>query len=664
MVGYIVEEGGERRYSETSAEGLSILLSSAPRSWSDTLIARGVLRHFHLFAGDFASPSQSIWPLLRGIILPWLIAGAPEPAQRLREIARHLAPTAAKAAATATGSRWGGGAAADLGARAVYAVFAREAAVARTAAAVAGGVAGHWRGHESALGKDIDLLRSAGPEGVRGAPLWQGPLDEWAEQDRQEAFAALERVPGANWRPVWLDWYEALLAGSPPWGLPRDIGDAILTEAVCWSDAEWARGPAHINGRILAEITARHQTRAAPAKRDFFVSYCSIDEVSAREIDDIVRSLGFTTFVQFKDMGPGTNFVREMQRGLTHSARLIALYSPDYESSAQCQAEWSVAYNADPAGVERKLVPFLLRPTALNALARQVVYRSLVGLDPSKRRGAVIDALASLSHADAPASIEQIAHVASPGFRLREGKIDVGPGLASERMLSTKELQRLPKRQRELVKTVLGGLSDNTPRLFKSCLQKYERHLRGDADDLIIGVLEDHWQCARAFLEGHDRLEFDAGLTKALENLERNHNLLVSHFPMWEQRERAISSTPVDEAAASGKALIDPTRRVAAAVEQLAASGQATEAFVAFNQDIREMAEMLAYQPPAATSGRLADVSSKQRFVLSTVGFYDRLAQQGRGGWLAHLSSPESKALEEAAATGLKEMAELVRAEG
>ncbi len=496
---------------------------------------------------------------------------------------------------------------------------------------------------------------------MRRAPLWHGPLDEWSERDRQEAFATLERVPGANWRPVWLDWYEALLVGSPPWGLPWEIGDEILINAVSWPDAEWEKGPGHINGRILAEITARRESRTAAIRRDFFVSYCSVDEEPAREIDDIVRSLGFTTFVQFKDMGPGTNFVREMQRGLTNSSRLIALYSPDYEASAQCQAEWSAGYNADPAGAERKLVPFLLRPTPLNALARQVVYRSLVGLDAAKRRGAVIDALSSLSQPLAAASIAQIGHVTSPGFRLRGGKIDVGPGLASEQMLSTKELQRLPKRQRELVKTILGGLSDNTPRLFKSCLQKYERHLRGDPDDLIIGVLDDHWQCARAFLEGRDRLEFDAGLTKALESLERSHNLLISHFPMWERRERAISATPVDEVAASGKALTEPTRRVAAAVEQLAASGQATEAFVAFNQDIREMAEMLAYEPPAATTDRPIEISSKQRFVLSTVGFYDRLAQQGKGGWLAHLSSPESKALEEAAANGLKEMAELVR---
>ncbi|CAN7190416.1 hypothetical protein LJR009_000442 [Bosea sp. LjRoot9] len=68
-------------------------------------------------------------------------------------------------------------------------------------------------------------------------------------------------------------------------------------------------------------------------------------------------------------------------------------YSPDHEASHQCQAEWSAAYNADPGGKQRKLLPFLLSPTCENSLAQQIVYKSLVGRSTAERRASLIEAI-------------------------------------------------------------------------------------------------------------------------------------------------------------------------------------------------------------------------------------------------------------------------------
>jgi hypothetical protein len=92
-------------------------------------------------------------------------------------------------------------------------------------------------------------------------------------------------------------------------------------------------------------------------------------------------------------MPTGSNFVREMQRGLAQSGRFIALLSPSYAKSDHCQAEWSAAYNTDPSGVARKVIQFLVVPGELPPLAKQIVYKQLVGLSPLDAAKTILDAV-------------------------------------------------------------------------------------------------------------------------------------------------------------------------------------------------------------------------------------------------------------------------------
>jgi len=161
----------------------------------------------------------------------------------------------------------------------------------------------------------------------------------------------------------------------------------------------WARGPRAVNAEIARLISQERDTERAifeygtAPNWDFFLSYSKEDEAFARWIKALLNQAGFSVFAQFNNMPPGSNFVREMQRGLSESSRLVALLSPAYVKSDHCQAEWAVAYNDDPSGERRKLVPFLIRPTTLPPLAQQIIYRPLVGLSPADVAAAVLESV-------------------------------------------------------------------------------------------------------------------------------------------------------------------------------------------------------------------------------------------------------------------------------
>jgi TIR domain len=92
-------------------------------------------------------------------------------------------------------------------------------------------------------------------------------------------------------------------------------------------------------------------------------------------------------------MQAGSNWVREIQHGLAHSSRVIALLSPGYVKSDHCQAEWSAAFNTDPGGAARRLVPFLICPADLPPLARQIVYKPLIGLSSADAASVILQAV-------------------------------------------------------------------------------------------------------------------------------------------------------------------------------------------------------------------------------------------------------------------------------
>ena len=310
-----------------------------------------------------------------------------------------------------------------------------------------------------------------------------------------------------DWQ-VWIDWYHRRLNG---------VSDLVEVELVFATvpDKEREAGPAAANRWIKERLEEfRWQPTpdpsdgspqdlnfsplavdppVSPLACDFFISASALDEADAREVVAVLEQAGHSTFAQFKDIAPGNNFVREMQSGLDDSSRMIALYSPEYENSDHCQAEWSAAYNSDPSGKKRKLIPFLLRPTALNSLARQVAYKSLIGLSKEARKTAILDAIAPKPAKQNIAQVRaELAETASPQPALNEDKqLDAGPNKVFDKPFVDQDLVDLPYTQRALIRAILRALPRNAPKIIDSALRSYDEHLQERGSQPITRLLND-----------------------------------------------------------------------------------------------------------------------------------------------------------------------------
>lgn len=118
---------------------------------------------------------------------------------------------------------------------------------------------------------------------------------------------------------------------------------------------------------------------------DFVISYTGVDRDWAEWIAFTVEAEGFTTVIQAWDFRPGSNFVIEMQNA-TAAERTIMVLSPDYLKSAFTAPEWAAAFAHDPKGMERKLVPVIVKDCRPPGLLAPIVHISLVRMDEATAR--------------------------------------------------------------------------------------------------------------------------------------------------------------------------------------------------------------------------------------------------------------------------------------
>ncbi|MGH4016267.1 MAG: TIR domain-containing protein [Pseudonocardiaceae bacterium] len=90
---------------------------------------------------------------------------------------------------------------------------------------------------------------------------------------------------------------------------------------------------------------------------DFFVSYTGADRNWAVWIAGTLEAAGYSVTLQNWDFRPGADWVHEMNRALSSARRTIAVLSRSYVKSLHGEAEWRVAYEADPSGELGTLVP-------------------------------------------------------------------------------------------------------------------------------------------------------------------------------------------------------------------------------------------------------------------------------------------------------------------
>lgn len=539
----------------------------------------------------------------------------------------------------------------DYSARSVEAAYfaaaaarSSEADAAYAAARSAAALAGAWEN----ISGDCQWLenhadRSAAARRLTQKKLWRSIPPEGWTRARQHAFARLQTLDQGY--EVWIEWYKRRERGERAafdiqGDKNRPEDKAILARLANVTDQKfWGEGATFVNRTLQTWIdTARNrvtlnlltdekiETKSVdatnPAERiDFFISYSNKDEATAREVQAILSDRGYTSIAQFKNFQQG-NFVREMREGIASADRFIALQSKSYWESDHCQSEWDAAYARDPGAKQRKIVPFLLEPTPLPPIASEVVYQPLFNLNEMERRKAIIAWIEYQPPSRSPQELRKtLAEQSSPDVGVRDEKIDAGPNILFDKPLVDMDLAELPSNLRALLKVLLGSLPNNAPLVVRHCLNGYNEHLLERGAQPIVGTIDPFAAAVRAQIVADAGL-WDAGLESLFESFFKRHELLITHFPLNPQRELLIAETPIDEVLASGDNLLDPVEAVSEAMEALKSADLTTEDFNRVEEAHKAFSKDIASLPmPKPTD----DVTPKRRYVLGTIGFYERL---------------------------------------
>jgi tetratricopeptide (TPR) repeat protein len=128
---------------------------------------------------------------------------------------------------------------------------------------------------------------------------------------------------------------------------------------------------------------------------EFFVSYTSADRAWAEWIAWELEAAGYTTVLQAWHMPPGSSFVHAMDEALHRTSHTVLVLSPAYLRSAMAEAEWRAGFAADPAGIQRRLVPVRIEACQPTGLLADRVYVDLVGLDGAAAKAALLEGVAA-----------------------------------------------------------------------------------------------------------------------------------------------------------------------------------------------------------------------------------------------------------------------------
>jgi hypothetical protein len=450
---------------------------------------------------------------------------------------------------------------------------------------------------------------------------------------------------GQNWQENWAPWPKWLalkLKGSlSEWGLLPEGEQEMARRLIEADDHFWEEGernPASINATIaewIAEISAEDALGSNKRSVDFFISYTESDEAMAREVSTVLEGAGYSTFLQFKDMPSGSNFIIEMDRGLSISKGFIPLYSPAYFKSDFCRQELAAAMALDPIGEKRFIRALLLEPTELPMLARQIVYRNLAGLGVNART-TVIHELAD--YVRRPQLREEVAahaqEIISPKpVETEAGKIAVTPNPDYDVPANPQDFLDPGRQITGLLKALLRSLDANAPKLMLNNLVEYEEELRTKGASASWGKLDRLMHYAEMSFQGADPREFESGVAEQFRDILGLHAMLGTELPRADEKFNKLADTEIDENA-SGPAITAPMQSIEHAAEALRAEGITEPSFdrtaeeivrngrdVAYESEPRSLPQIDPTDPTALDHVGVPAVSSKKAAIIASLGF-------------------------------------------
>ncbi|MGE3692279.1 MAG: toll/interleukin-1 receptor domain-containing protein [Novosphingobium sp.] len=487
-----------------------------------------------------------------------------------------------------------------------------------------------------------------------------------------DPFGPLERplfaesqIEKGDWSN-WIAWYDLKLKGSSSeWGLPPEQ-DAEMARRLIEADENfWKRGeenPAWLNaelGRWLEELRTPVEFAASPQR--YFISYASADEAMAKEVAEVLAGAGLDSFAMFKDIGPGSNFVVEMNRGLAESGHFIALYSDAYFGSDHFQAEWATAYNRDPSGKRTQIRAFLLEPCELTPLARQVVYKQLHQLDKAERKLAILDWLRWEPAKRSPGEVLKLAgEMVSPQPQISaSGKITVAPNPAFDVASNPQDLIDPGRQLRVLLHTTLPMLDGNQFKFLRNNFDACHDELTAHGRNSSWGMLDRLMRNAQTSYRSTDPREFDPGLIAQIDDIFSLFAKCMTALEKADERFRELHGIEIDEVV-GGNAISEPVGDFEKAAGLLAAAELTEPSFDQAMEQLVELGREQEYPPPPTPSVPSEAVSGRKAWWIGALGIAKETWNL-LGSTASIASHPAAKAAVEVLGKAIAKLLELLR---
>jgi hypothetical protein len=128
-------------------------------------------------------------------------------------------------------------------------------------------------------------------------------------------------------------------------------------------------------------------------RRDFFISYNSVDRHWAEWIAWQLEEAGYATIIQSWDIPPGTDLVLEISRASVEAERIIAVMTASYIQTESTKPEWFAKLLADPSGVRNFILPIRVEHCDIPSVFKPLVYIDLVGLNEIDAKGSLLNGI-------------------------------------------------------------------------------------------------------------------------------------------------------------------------------------------------------------------------------------------------------------------------------
>jgi hypothetical protein len=574
---------------------------------------------------------------------------------RESEVIRAAARAAAAFAASASAS-----AAAFASARAAdAAAFAADAAAfaaafAASASASARAAAATW----NELAQDAGRLETGlSVQALLNLPIWQEPPPWWHEERHRFMEFLKDREKAEPGWSIWIDWYNSLSAGHPAFFLKNREKAGLLLRNIALGSTDgtfnekfWQREPHLINADIKGWVEEAKSTDFDMEEPDIddeeghaspvFISYSKADEANARRIGSIIEQGGFRVFAQYKDMPPGSNFVAEIQAGLADMGKFVHLYSPDYLSSADCQAEFNAAHQMDPLGKRRLIVGLLLKPMRLLPLLPGIVYLPLYDRSPEEAKADILRALSGELLMKSAAEWREEASRSSTHevVQQADGRWHMQPTVQEKTPFIDDYLLNLPSHLQDLAETLKEALSpaqSNAPAFMQKVLENYIKELVQFGNDASAQNLESWANILRVQSISDADASWVSSRKGLISEFLNTHVTYVQHYPALLRRDFLAAHSTIDPATFDDPAFRKKAESLLAETKSAHRNGQVTDGFLKIvEEDERQrkmIAESLSQHVPSSRerllegTGELSADEVKKRFLFTKGGKWARV---------------------------------------